>query len=47
MKRIKFFEDFYGRVVDAKTDAKLKELADFMLEKSIKLDGGDRFSVEK
>jgi len=41
------FEDFYGRVVDAKTDAKLKELADFMLEKSIKLDGGDRFSVEK
>jgi hypothetical protein len=41
------FEDFYGRSVDAETNAKLKELAKYMIDKSAKLDGGDRFTVEK
>ena len=41
------FEDFYGRKVDADTDAKLQELADYMIKRSAELDGGDRFTVEK
>ena len=41
------FEDFYGRPVDTETDAKLQELADYMIKRSAELDGGDRFSVEK
>ena len=41
------FEDFYGRKVDAETDAKLQELADYMIKRSAELDGGDRFTVEK
>ena len=40
------FEDFYGRNVDAETDTKLKEFAEYMLDKTITMDGGDRFSVE-
>jgi len=41
------FEDFYGRKVDAETEAKLKELANYMNNKTVTMDGGDRFSVEK
>ena len=41
------FEDFFGRPVDEATDARLKELAEYMLKRSAELDGGDRFSVEK
>lgn len=41
------FNDFYGRSVDAETEAKLQEYADYMLKRSAELDGGDRFSVEK
>jgi glutathione synthase/RimK-type ligase-like ATP-grasp enzyme len=41
------FEDFYGRPVDSDTDAKLQELADYMIKRSAELDGGNRFRVEK
>lgn len=41
------FEDFYGRKVDAETETKLKELANYMNNKTVTMDGGDRFSVEK
>lgn len=41
------FEDFYGRPVDKSTEIKLQEYADFMLEKSKKMDGGKRFTYDK
>lgn len=41
------FKDFYGREVDAATDAKLKEYSEYMCKKSTTMDGGDRFHLGK